>query len=346
MTRPASNDYFPPEVFPPGSQLEKVGIILPRGPAGSWDDGMVECPMVWWDPGRQAYGMVHTGYRTLHPDRQGYEAVGQPQIGLAWSRDLLLWEKDRSGPLFGPESGAESYDRAGCSGPLIWLENGVYSLFYFGTTEEGYEGGRKTLNIAQSEDLVHWERYSGNPVIEPAGEGWRREAIWHPHIQKVDGTYFLFFNASGRLDGLDEEFIGFATSADLLHWEVQDAHSPLLVGSRKPGAWDSSGRTGDPSLYRVGDTWYMAYYSWDRVNTQDGLAATSARDFPLGWQPYPGNPILPKGDAGAFDALHAGKPFIYRTEKQHLHFYTAVNEEEVREIALATGNVGPVPTPG
>ena len=342
MSDPSSDSIFSPDFIPPGSQLEKQGIIIPRGPQGSWDDGMVECPMVWWDPRQNAYGLVHTGYKQIHPERQSYEAVGKPQIGLAWSKDLFHWEKDERSPIFGPEPQAASYDRSGCSGPLIWLQDEVYYLFYFGTTEEGYEGGRKALNVAQSSDLIHWERFAGNPIIEPAGEGWRREAIWHPHIQKVAGTYYLFFNASGQVNGLDEEFIGYATSQDLLHWEVQDTDCPLLVGSRIPGHWDSSGRTGDPSLYRVGDTWYMAYYSWDQVHTQDGLAATTREAFPRGWKPFVNNPILAKGRNGAFDALHAGKPFVYRTEHQHLHFYTAVDDQGVREIALATGNFQPL----
>lgn len=345
MSDQTSDLFFSPDFYPPGSQLKKQGIILPRGPGGSWDDGMVECPMVWWDPQEQAYGMVHTGYKHIHPDRQGYEAVGKPQIGLAWSKDLFHWERDARSPIFGPGKGAQSYDRSGCSGPLIWMEDGVYFLFYFGTTEEGYEGGRKTLNVARSSDLIHWVRFEGNPIIEPAGDGWRREAIWHPHIQKVEGTYYLFFNASGQVEGLDEEFIGYATSQDLLHWEVQDADCPLLVGSQIPGQWDFSGRTGDPSLYRIGDAWYMAYYSWDRVNTQDGLAATSAKAFPRGWKPYVENPILPKGQTGSFDALHAGKPYVFRAENQHLHFYTAVDDQEVREIALATGNFESLPLP-
>lgn len=332
--------------LPPGAQLQKKGILLKRGRAGSWDDGMVECPMVWHDPVAGRYAMVYTGYHHVAPEKTGYEAVGQPRLGLAWSEDLCRWTKDGRNPVFGMDAEAREYDHAGCSGPFIWREQGEYTLFYFGTTEAGYEGGRKTLNMAISHDLVNWKRYSENPVIEPAGDGWRAEAIWHPHIQKVGGTYYLFFNASGKVEGHAEEFIGYATSPDLKTWTVQDAHSPILVGSRKPGAWDSSGRTGDPSLYRIGDTWYMAYYSWDNTHTGDGLAMTSAENFPHGWKPYTGNPVLRVGAPGSYDSLHAGKPFIYRNSSGHYHFYTAVDDKEVREIALAVDGRAAVTDPG
>jgi hypothetical protein len=152
---------------------------------------------------------------------------------------------------------------------------------------------------------------------------------------KDAGTYYLFFNASGVFNGFEEEFIGYATSRDLVQWHVDDSHSPILVGSAVPGSWDASGRAGDPSVYRVGSTWYMAWYSWDKRNSADGLALTSADQFPLGWRKYTKNPILRIGEPGSYDALHAGKPFIVNTPERHYHFYTAVALDETRQIAVA-----------
>lgn len=323
------------ETTVPGAQLTKCGIVLPVGAPEAWDGGMVESPAIWFDSTQGRYGMVYTGYDLKYPERRGYASVGNPRIGLAWSSDLLSWARDGGSPILEASEMAGTPDAEGVTGPFMWMEDGTYYLFYFGTTQSGYEGGRKTLNLATSNDLKTWHRHAGNPIIEPAGVGWRRDAIWHPNIVKVDGKYYLFFNASGVVDGHAEEFIGYATSPDLKAWTVHDEHSPLLVGSRTPSAWDATGRAGDPSLYRVGDTWYMAYYSWDGTRAQDGLAYTRAEDFPLGWVPYEGNPILTVGAPGTFDALHAHKPFVVRTATRHHHFYTAVDTAETRQIALA-----------
>jgi predicted GH43/DUF377 family glycosyl hydrolase len=320
---------------PPGSHLIKQGVVVSVGRYGRWDSGMVESPVVWYDSIRGKYGMVYTGYASLDSSLHGYKHVTRPQVGLAWSDDLLHWKKDAKSPIFGGSGVAGSSDEEGTSGPFIWLENGTYYLFYFGVTGKGYEKGRKTMNLATSTDLYRWKRYAGNPIISPAGKGWRRDAIWHPNVVKDANRYFLFFNASGVVDGLAEEFIGYATSRDLLQWKVDDDHSPILVGSAKAGAWDASGRAGDPSVFKVGNMWYMAWYSWDKKNSADGLAWTTDDRFPLGWQKYSKNPILHIGEPGSYDALHAGKPFIFRTSQRHYHFYTAVALDETRQIAVA-----------
>jgi predicted GH43/DUF377 family glycosyl hydrolase len=322
-----------PEV--PGSRLAKYGIVIPVGPHGNWDSGMVESPVVWFDSARGKYGMVYTGYASLDSTKRGYRYVTKPQVGLAWSDDLLHWVKDPGSPIFGGSGIAGSPDEEGTSGPFIWKENGTYYLFYFGVTGKGYEKGLKTMSLATSSDLYTWKRFSGNPIIAPSGNGWRRDAIWHPNIVKTNNRYVLFFNASGVYEGLAEEFIGYATSPDLFHWTVDDAHSPILVGSHIPGTWDASGRAGDPSIFKVGTTWYMAWYSWDRKNSADGLAWTTESLFPLGWQKYDKNPVLRIGLPGSYDALHAGKPFIVRTRERHFHFYTAVALDETRQIAVA-----------
>ncbi|MBI5474800.1 MAG: hypothetical protein HY961_20865 [Ignavibacteriae bacterium] len=320
---------------PPGSQLVKCGVVLPVGLYGEWDSGMVESPAIWYDTNRNRYGMVYTGYGSTDSTRRGYRYVTQPRIGLAWSDDLLHWEKDSHSPLFSGSGISGMSDAQGATGPFIWFEHGTYYLFYFGVTERGYEKGMKTMNLATSADLTQWKRYEGNPSIVPAGNGWRRDAIWHPNVVKDGATYYLFFNASGIVNGLEEECIGYATSKDLLHWEVDDVNSPLVVGSGRPGTWDASGRAGDPCVYKVESIWYMAWYSWDKKNSADGLAWTTEEEFPLGWRIYGRNPILKIGEPNSYDALHAGKPFIFRTDERHYHFYTAVALDQTRQIAVA-----------
>ena len=73
---------------------------------------------------------------------------------------------------------------------------------------------------------------------------------------------------------------------------------------------------------------------WCRLH-RSGLHNRKGRHnnaFSLGWQPYAHNPVLRTGPPGAFDAVHAHKPFIFRTGDRHFHFYTAVDTERLLEV--------------
>lgn len=318
-----------PDAPPPGSRLDKCGRVLGLGDGDAWDAGMVESPTVWYDAATRRYGMLYVGYgRKPGTTGYGYTKVTAPHLGLAWSGDGRSWTKDPRNPVF-------RGDATGATGPFLLREGGLYHLYYISTTESGYEKGTKTIGHATSANLVDWTPDPLNPMVAPAGDGWRSEAAWRPMVVRDGNRYVMFFNASGVVDGHHEEFTGVATSTDLRRWTVDDARSPVLVGSRQPGAWDAMGRAGDPSVYRVGDRWYMAYYSWDRVHAQDGLAWTTAAAFPYGWRAYEHNPILRTGPPGSFDALHAHKPTVFRHNGRHFHFYTAVDTAQVRTIGLA-----------
>jgi predicted GH43/DUF377 family glycosyl hydrolase len=335
-----------------GTKLDKCGIVLPRGALGTWDSGMVEGPSIWFDPNKQQYGMVYVGYQWDTPPKMSYKAVSMPQIGIAWSSDLVHWTKDSRNPVLKASHVAGSTDEYGASAPAMWYENGKYYLFYFGVTGKGYEKGTKTLNVATSTDLVTWQRYAGNPIIKPVEtsdpqNSWRSQAIWRPNVLKKGNTYYLFFNASGVVNGKEEERIGYATSSDLLHWTVDDANAPIVSGSGISGAWDASGRAGDPSVYKIGRFWFMSWYGWERdmvlhrgkrvdmLSTRDGLAWTTEAEFPLNWRQYPKNPVLDIGAKNSFDGLHAAKSFIQLANNKHYHFYAAVDTSQSRNIALA-----------
>jgi predicted GH43/DUF377 family glycosyl hydrolase len=203
---------------------------------------------------------------------------------------------------------------------------------YIGLTETGYEGGTKRLCLATASSIEGpWTRHGA--IIVPSGSAWRQEAIWHPSIVKRAGTYYLFFNATGWADGIHSEHIGYATATNMLGpWTVDDANSPII--HREEDAWDDA-QLGDPSVYKVGSTWYMAYYALGEDNrARDGAAFTTNAEFPLGWVKYDGNPVLDVGP-DSFDERFAHKPFIVNDGGTHYHYYTAVSNGGNRVIALA-----------
>jgi hypothetical protein len=154
-------------------------------------------------------------------------------------------------------------------------------------------------------------------------------------VVKDNGKYYLFFNASGSLDVIEK--IGYAVSEDLYNWTVDDLNSPIIE-SGGAGEWDEN-RQGDPSVFKMGDTWFMNYYGLNSNNEgQDGLAFTGEKDFPLNWKKFENNPTLPVGNTFSIDSQHAHKPFVYINNNNIFHYYTAVNQANYRRIALAINN--------
>jgi hypothetical protein len=211
--------------------------------------------------------------------------------------------------------------------PFIWYEDGLYYLFYLGFTATGYAGGTKRICLATSPDLATWTRRGA--IISPSGAGWRQSAVWHPYVIKRGSTYYLFFNGN-TLAGFGG--VGYATSADLLTWTVDDANSPVI--DKTALAWDSS-FVADANFYRIGDTWYANYFGGNGTLGQQGLAFTSDADFPLGWTKFSGNPVLPVGAGGTFDDTNAGRGGVWTTGHRFYQWYTSNDGSSPAALAIA-----------
>jgi len=82
-------------------------------------------------------------------------------IWLATSRDLKVWTNVQDEPVLA--RGPEPFDRAAVAVNQVVRRDGVYYLFYHALADPAVRDW--TTNIARSKDLVHWEKYPGNPII-------------------------------------------------------------------------------------------------------------------------------------------------------------------------------------
>lgn len=319
-----------------GLQLTRAGIVVRKSPPGSFDSGLVESPCVQFDDTNQQYVMVHTAYN---------DGLTVASVGLATAaKPEGPWVKQ--GQIFGASGVPGAADEAGTTGPYLYREGGVWHLFYIGLNATGYEGGDKSIMLATTTDpdlkTATWTRHGAVITKADAGTGWRNRYVWHPCIIKRHDTYYMFFNATGDVNGINvRERIGYATAPGLAGpWSPDDMNSPILdIGGVGSGRWDAE-RVGDPSVYRIGNTWYMAYYGYGADgHSADGVAWTSDDAFPLGWS-RSNHPVLAPGPAGTFDDSASAKPYIYVTPDRHYHYYTAAGNQEGTNIALAVSPGG------
>ncbi|HEX8201209.1 MAG TPA: glycosylase [Isosphaeraceae bacterium] len=80
---------------------------------------------------------------------------------LATSRDLTTWTNLRDDPVLVP--GPDAYDSQAVAVDQVLRRDGVYYALYHANAHRPWRDW--TTNIARSRDLIHWEKYPGNPIV-------------------------------------------------------------------------------------------------------------------------------------------------------------------------------------
>ncbi len=152
-------------------------------------------------------------------------AAGTSRLGYAESTDGVHFTK-RSTPVLSPETAYEK--DGGVEDPRLVQIDGTYYLTY-----TGYNKTDAQLCLAESKDLVHWQRLG---VILPAYKGkWNRGWTKSGAIlsEKIDGKYWMYWLGTAT-DKTDQ--MGISSSTDLLHW-TEELDVPVLP--RRPGKFDA-----------------------------------------------------------------------------------------------------------
>jgi beta-1,2-mannosidase len=151
------------------------------------------------------------------------------RIGYAESGDGLHF-KVRPQPVLSPEAEYEAH--GGVEDPRVVEINGSYYLTY-----TGYDVHSAQLCLATSRDLIRWDRKG---VILPAYKGtwntkWTKSGAIVP--VQIQGKWWMYYLGTRTdSDGKLRDYMGIASSDDLLHWRDATA-KPVL--DRRPGAFDS-----------------------------------------------------------------------------------------------------------
>lgn len=86
---------------------------------------------------------------------------GDRGVWLATSKDRRVWTNVRDTPVLA--MGPEPYDRYAVAVNQVIKRDGVYYAFYHANAHRPWKDW--TTNVARSRDLIHWEKYPGNPII-------------------------------------------------------------------------------------------------------------------------------------------------------------------------------------
>jgi hypothetical protein len=120
----------------------KNGKPIPDGPYGT--------PTAWLED-----GIWHLFYER--------EDKG---IWLAKSRDMKVWTNVQDEPVLSPGPG--EYDKDLVALNQIIKHKGRYYAYYHGAAKAVKGKSLWSTAIATSKDLIHWEKYAGNPLLPTA----------------------------------------------------------------------------------------------------------------------------------------------------------------------------------
>lgn len=311
-------------------------VLPPSFKEGEYDALAVDCPFLFKH--KRRFYMTHVGF-----DGTGY------RTGIAWSKDLVKWEKEGLLIDRGPAGSVTEFNVA-----LTWIlrDNDLYGTgelrpvdgkfigTYHAYPKPGYETGPAAIGICRSKDFHKWDLK--DPVLhasDPDAGEWESGGLYKSCLLEHEGTYYMFYNAKTK----DEPWVeqtGLATSTDLKLWKRHPGNPVLPVGPK--GAIDDI-FCSDPCVVRCGDVWAMFFYTLG----SDGRARDSVAfsDDLLTW--HKSNEILiDVGAPGSIDARYAHKPAVFTLDGNLYHYYCAVAPApekkmgdvevgEIRGIALA-----------
>lgn len=112
---------------------------------------------------------------------------GDLGIWLATSKDMKRWQNVQDEPVIA--LGPAAYDQYAVAMNQVIKYNGLYYGYYHASAWEDWR--EWSTNIAVSKDLIHWEKFSGNPIISdntssgivvPEGKGYHLYTM-HPEVK-------------------------------------------------------------------------------------------------------------------------------------------------------------------
>lgn len=222
------------------------------------------------------------------------KSLGDPDLrhfnvsqGHAVSDDLVSWQ--HLGTSLAPAPAPAWDDMVTWTGSVMRDDAGLWHLFYTGggSAEQGLY---QRIGHATSHDLHNWERVGDGLCLDLTGPNaryyeaehmrghWHDRAMRDPWVMRDpegDG-WLMYFTA--RAAGIEEAnaagAVGFATSSDLIHWDLQP---PVFVGGY--------GQLEVPQVFEAKGRWYCLFCTAAEHWSEGRIAET-------GMTPVTGNHYL------------------------------------------------------
>lgn len=118
------------------------------------------------------------------------------EIYCCQSDDGLHFPESQQQVVLRPSGVPGTFDFFSISTVRIWREEPWFYMTYGGC--DRYFDYPRAIGLARSPDLLHWERYPGNPILTRGDAGaWDEGALWFATVNKINQTYYLWYEGAG-----------------------------------------------------------------------------------------------------------------------------------------------------
>jgi len=284
----------------PGQFLQIPGpnpVLLP-GPAGAWDDGVIEAADAIRDAATYYFFYHGTGAG------KGY------RLGVATSAHPLgPFRKHGDRPILdlGPPG---TWDDRNVACAMILREGpGKYWMWYSATGASPRHAKWSIGLASAAHPLGPWKKHEGNPILNDFG--------YVGGVVKVKGNYFLYTAYPIGSTGPDYSPMALAVADSPTGPWTRWPGNPVLKEGPK-GDWDHGGFS-EAEVFYAGGAFHLFYGGATidpvRIRTRESIGYAFSADG-YHFAKHPGNPVARREaspNAAAFAEVHAihEPPFIY-----------------------------------
>ncbi len=239
---------------------ENRRLVLDAGPEGAWDGGAAN-PLYVYQEEDGTFVMTYCAFGAA-----GIEQ-GPGSIGVAYSKDLVHWEREVANPILSPCE-EDAWETGGLYSSNVVKHEGQYYLFYNAKnigdpTLSSYEGDDWTwteqIGLATGPDLLHLERHPNNPVLRVGPPGsLDHRYVSDPWVIWIEGRWHMFYFGASRDDSFSVPCVYedcLAVSDDLVNW-TKSPYNPII--RRGPDVYDQRGAH-KPSVVLFRGIYYHVY---------------------------------------------------------------------------------------
>jgi predicted GH43/DUF377 family glycosyl hydrolase len=334
--------------------VDLTGIVLTKGPAGSWDDLRVAIGVPRFDEAKNRYLMWYYG-RDANYRKDAPPTLASGRIGVAESKDGVKWTRIRGpGPLGSVlDHGAKEtdYDYLHIGLTDVTRHKGEWWMWTFGggmdviqaPTGPTAAGYRMRAGLATSKDGIVWTKRPANTSTgglldyEPDDAF----AAWPNGLHEGDAMLLYYTAVKLNARGPFRSLRAISTDGGK-NWKKEGA----LTFQGETPLWEEMGimtRQVIANPLGQGGKWLMIYTALEKDTMKRSIALATSQDG-MAWKRLRDKPIFEVGPANAWDGGGVAAPQLLVKGKDLYLYYHAFPVKEKEEewpkgmgLAIARG---------